>query len=72
MMPLAMLGQGQSGRIVQVAGGHGMRQHLSAMGFVPGERVTVVGGAHGGPLLLTVKGTRVAIGRGMAHKILVD
>ena len=70
-MPLPMLRPGQPACVVRVlAAGQGMVRKLSAMGVVPGVRVTVLN-AQPGPLLLRVGECRYAIGRGMAQRILV-
>jgi len=72
-IPLAMLGPGQSGVVVNVHGGRGIRRRLSDMGLVPGNQITVMNGAGaGGPLIIAVLETRLMLGRGMAHKILVQ
>jgi len=72
MMPLSMLGSGEEARLVDVRGGHGIRKHLSAMGLNPGTKVTIMQNAMRGPIILRVMDSRIALGRGMAHKILVS
>ena len=73
MMPLTMLQTGQKGRIVTIHGGRGLRSHLLSMGFAPGESVEILNGITGhGPVLVALKGTRIALCRGMAHKIFVE
>ena len=48
-------------------------KRLSDLGLTPGTNVTVVKSApFNGPLEITVRGSRLAIGRGMASRILVD
>ncbi len=48
-------------------------KRLTDLGFTPGTKVTVVKSApFNGPLEVTLRGSRLAIGRGMASKILVD
>ena len=48
-------------------------KRLSDLGLTPGTNVTVVQSApFNGPLEVTVRGSRLAIGRGMASRILVD
>ena len=48
-------------------------KRLSDLGLTPGTNVTVVKSApFNGPLEVTVRGSRLAIGRGMASRILVD
>jgi DtxR family Mn-dependent transcriptional regulator len=43
------------------------------MGLTPGTRVTVVKSApFNGPLEVLVRGSRLALGRGMAEKIFVE
>lgn len=45
-------------------------RHLSNLGFVEGAKLMVVS-EHGGNLIVKVKGSRVAIGRDIARKIIV-
>jgi Fe2+ transport system protein FeoA len=48
-------------------------KRLADMGLTPGTKVTVVKSApFNGPLEVSVRGSRLAIGRGMASRILVD
>ena len=70
-MPLPMLSAGRPACVRSVAAaGHGCLQKLGSMGIVPGIKVTVLN-SQNGPLLLKVGGSRYAIGRGMAQKIMV-
>lgn len=69
-MPLAMVLKGESRSVTSLVGAGEMRQHLIEMGFVPGQKVTVVGENSAGIILL-VKGVRLALNRGLAQKILV-
>jgi Fe2+ transport system protein FeoA len=48
-------------------------KRLTDLGLTPGTDVTVVKSApFKGPLEITVRGSRLAIGRGMASRIMVD
>ena len=48
-------------------------KRLTDLGFTPGTIVTVVKSApFNGPLEVCVRGSRLAIGRGMANRILLD
>ena len=48
-------------------------KRLTDLGLTPGTNVTVVNSApFNGPLEVCVRGSRLAIGRGMASRILVD
>lgn len=72
LIPLSMLSAGEEAELVDVRGGHGIKQRLAAMGLNPGMKVTMVHNAMGGPVILGVFNSRIALGRGMAQKILVN
>ena len=72
LMPLSMLSIGEEAELVDVRGGRGLRKRLSALGLNPGMKVTVVQNTMRGPIVLGVMDSRIALGRGMAHKILVS
>lgn len=69
--PLSMLGPGERARLLSVNANEGLTSRLNAMGLTPGVEVTVIQDA-GGPLLLSVRDSRLAVGRDMAQKILVE
>lgn len=48
-----------------------MMERLAAMGFVPGVRLLVEANYGRGPVIVRIKGARVAIGRGQACKLMV-
>lgn len=58
-------------KLVAIDAGQGLRSRLLAMGLVPNVRITVVSNNHPGPFVVSVKGTKMVLGRGMAHKIMV-
>lgn len=70
MMPLTMAKKGETNYIQKVTGRDDVRQHLAELGFVVGERVTVISEI-GGNMILQVKDCRIAINRGMANRILI-
>lgn len=70
MMPLSMLGIGESKIVVKVTGKDETRQFLENLGFVEGSLVTVVSEI-GGNLIVNIKDTRIAIDRSMANRIMV-
>ncbi len=70
MMPLGMAGVGDVNTIRKITGRDEVRQHLAELGFVVGERVTVVSSL-GGNLILSVKDSRVALDKTMAMRIMV-
>ncbi len=42
------------------------------MGLVPGAEIEVLRNSLHGPFLISVKGSRIALGRGMAQDIVVE
>ncbi len=50
---------------------HNVRCRLLDMGLVPGTRVMVLNNQNRGPMLVEVRGSKMALGRGLASKILV-
>ncbi|SEF48585.1 ferrous iron transport protein A [Lachnospira multipara] len=69
-MPLSMLEEGNNGTIVRVGGLEETRQFLEKLGFVVGADVEVVSKMSGN-VIVNVKGSRVAIGKDMANKIMI-
>ena len=70
-MPLAMTLVGQRVSFVGLqSGGRGLSRRLAEMGLVPGERMEVLNRGPG-PFIVSVKGTRLLLGRGMAERVLV-
>ena len=60
-------------RISGIDGGHEVRARLATMGLLPGAVLSVLNrGPLGGPLLIEIDGTRIALGRGVARKVLVE
>jgi DtxR family Mn-dependent transcriptional regulator len=76
-VPLTTLKKGEVGTVASISAGHGkgigFEKRLMDMGLTPGTRVTVVKSApFHGPLEVIVRGSRLAIGRGMAKRIFVE
>ena len=69
--PLAMLAPGEEAVVVDVQGGHGIRNRLRAMGLNPGAPLRLLHSRKCGPLLVQVRDSRLALGRGLAQKIMV-
>lgn len=70
---LSEMGSGQTGRVAEVQGGRGMQTRLNAMGVRPGVPITKVSGQFlRGPIIARIGSTRIAIGFGMARRIIVE
>ena len=70
-MPLSMKNAGEPGIVKKLGGKEETRRFLENLGFVNGARVTVVSCANGN-MIINVKDSRVAIGREMATRIMVN
>ena len=57
-------------RLVSLKGGKGVQRRLAELGLTPGVNLRVLQDA-GGPLLIAIRSSRIALGRGMAKKITV-
>lgn len=67
-MPLSMVKIGEKKTIISLHGEDTMKQHLLDLGFVSGQQVEIVGkNPHG--LILSLKGVRLALNRGLAQRI---
>lgn len=70
-MPLSMVNANQPNTILKVGGNEETRRFLENLGFVVGAEVTVVSSTDGN-IIVNIKESRVAIGKDMANKILVN
>ena len=69
---LARMHRGQSGTVVQIQGGRHLVNRLNALGIIPGKRITKVSSMlMRGPVTIEVDRVQVAIGFGMANKVIV-
>ena len=72
-MPITDLRNGESGIIKSVDSGWGFKRRIMDMGLTPGTKVTVIRSApFHGPVEVDVRGSKLALGRGMAEKIFVE
>ena len=70
---LARMQVGQSGVVVQIQGGHGLVNRLNSLGIRPGKRITKISSMiMRGPVTIQVDRAQVAIGFGMARRIIVE
>ena len=69
-MPLTLADIGEEYIITRIGGNSEVRTHLQNLGFVVGSTVEIVT-AIGGNVIVNVKGSRVAISKEMAQKIMV-
>lgn len=71
LVPLNNLTAGQEGIVKQVIGGIGLIKKLLNIGIRIGSKIKVIN-ASGGPIIISSEGTKAAIGRGAASRILIE
>ncbi len=70
-MPLTMALVGQRVTFAGVRNaGRGLTHRLAEMGLTPGENLEILNRGSG-PFIVSIKGSRFVLGRGMVHRILV-
>lgn len=72
LMSLAELVTGEHATLLQFVNSRVVTNRLASLGFTPGAQVDMTQNYGRGPLIVTVRGTRVALGRGEAAKIFVE
>ena len=71
-MPLTRMQNGQMGKVMEVNGGKIVNDRLTSLGIRQGQKLTRIGGMFlNGPVTVKVDKSQVAIGYGMAGKIMV-
>ncbi len=69
---LIKMERGQRGTVLQLQGGRGLVNRLNALGILPGKKITKVSAMlMRGPVTVEVDRVQIAIGFGMAQKIIV-
>lgn len=80
-VPLTTLSDGETAIVASIGRGHGLghgrrwgfEKRLMDLGLTPGTKVTVIKSApFRGPIEILVRGSRLALGRGMAERIFVE
>ena len=71
-MPLTMASPGRWLTVSNVRAGWGLQRRLAEMGLNPGVSIRVIDGhSWRGPMILDLRGSRLALGHGVAQKIMV-
>ncbi len=71
-MPLLMAAEGQEVTLAEVRGGKEFLLRLAEMGLTPGARFRILQKGRPGPFIVSVKESRLVLGRGMIHRIFVQ
>ena len=70
MKPLMFCDNGETCTVKNITGGRTLNKRLIDLGMNKGTKVKILRN-EGGRLILSIEGTRIALGQGMAHKIMV-
>lgn len=70
-IPLANVSASTKATVAALRGGSGFQTRITSMGIYVGCRVEVLIGGSEGRMIVAVGDTRIALGHGMAEKIMV-
>lgn len=71
-LPLSSLHTGERGVVTGIAGGRGMIERMTSLGFVPGTEVVMLQNFRHGPIIVRAHDARIALGRGVAFRIQIQ
>lgn len=71
LQPLNSLTKGERGIVHHLNGGRMIRDRLLVMGFTTGAEVKIIQNPGFGPVIIYVRDSRIAMGRGEANKVIV-
>jgi Fe2+ transport system protein FeoA len=72
-LPLSLLAPGEKARLMAICGDHKLHKRLADLGLTIGMVVRVVQSDPVGPMILALRDdARLALGRGVAQKIVVE
>lgn len=72
MQPLAEIKKGEHAFFQSICAEKGVASRLTSLGFTPGVDIEMTQNYGRGPLVVTIRGTRVALGRHEAQNIFVQ
>ncbi|MFW6409801.1 MAG: FeoA family protein [Halanaerobiales bacterium] len=65
--------EGEKARVIGYRGGYGLKQKLEARGIREGKEIAKISDSFiGGPVTIQVDNSKVALGRGMAGRVMVE
>lgn len=68
---LDQLHNGEHAEFLSILGGRGILGRLTSLGFTPGAQIEMIQNFGHGPIIVLVRGTRVALGRQEARNTCV-
>jgi DtxR family Mn-dependent transcriptional regulator len=70
-MPLTMASVGQEVCLAEVTGARELQHRLAEMGLTPGAKFSVINKGNPGPFIVSVKGSKLMLGRGTVHRVMI-
>lgn len=67
--PLSDFRAGTRIRIVDIEAGRGLKNRLASLGLLPDVQIGVIRNDGAGQVIVSVKNSKVILGRGMSHKV---
>ena len=71
LKPLSRVRASETVKLASINAGQGLNSRLASMGLVPNVEITVVSNGHPGPFVISIKDSKMMLGRGMVHKIVI-
>lgn len=71
-MPLSLASPGEPLVVRTIRGGGNLQRRLASMGITVGGTVEVLQSHFAGPIIVQVRGSRIAVGHGISHRIYVS
>lgn len=68
---LAKARQGYEYKVIRISGGEEVQTRLASLGILPGQRLKVMQPGWFGPVMIAVKGSKLALGDGVCQKVMV-
>ncbi|MDL1971798.1 MAG: ferrous iron transport protein A [Deltaproteobacteria bacterium] len=72
LIPLSIVGPGKEVTLISINAGRGLQARLFSLGLIPGVTIKVLSNSRPGPVRISIKDTRLALGWGVAQKIIVS
>lgn len=71
-MSLLMVKHNKKVKLKEIAWGAKLKKKLNDMGLTPGVEFQVVSSTSYGPMVINLRGTRLALGKGIVSKIFIE
>lgn len=71
LIPLSEIQKGEKGTLEFMHAGRGFVSRLTSLGLTPGADIEMIQNYRFGPLIINVRGTHIALSRGMARHLLI-